>query len=97
MFQLRKCLVEGVVLVETCLSGAEAVLGCEEFCEWAVDLISDDFFVGNEDVLEDGLIELAPNLVTRPHIERVGVFEQFQVGFEELRSVAEVIDHGGEI
>jgi DNA helicase HerA-like ATPase len=29
-FQLRKCLVEGVFLVETCLSGAEAVLGCEE-------------------------------------------------------------------
>ena len=95
MLQLGKCLVEGIVFVETRLSGAEAMLGGEELGEWAVDLVADDFFVGDEDVFEDGLVELAPNLVTCAHVERMWVFEQFQVGFEELCSVAEVIDHGG--
>ncbi|HEX4058069.1 MAG TPA: hypothetical protein VHX87_07115 [Galbitalea sp.] len=52
----------------------------EEFNQRAVDLISDDFFVRDEDVFEDGLVELAPNFVARADVERVGVFEQFQVG-----------------
>jgi hypothetical protein len=59
---------------------AEAVLNGEEFCERAVDFISDDFFVRDEDVFEDGLVEFAPNFVACADVERVGVFEQFQVG-----------------
>ncbi|WP_035781863.1 hypothetical protein [Arthrobacter sp. H14] len=68
--------------------GAEAVLGSEEFGERAVDLITDDFFVGDEDVFEDGLVELAPDLVTCAHVERAGVFEQSQVGLKEFGPIA---------
>jgi hypothetical protein len=67
-------------------------LGSEKFCQRAVDLISDDFFVGHEDVLEDRLIELAPYFVTRSQVEGMWIFEQSKVGLEELGSLAEVVD-----
>lgn len=73
MLQFGKCLFEGVVLVETCFSGTVTVLRGEEFRQWAVDIVADNFFVGDENVFEDGLIELASDLVACSHIERMGV------------------------
>lgn len=70
--QFSEGLVKGVALVETRHSGAETVLGSEEFRERAVDLISDDFLVGDEDVLEDGLVEFAPCFIACAHVEGVG-------------------------
>ncbi|WP_354569449.1 hypothetical protein [Glaciihabitans sp. UYNi722] len=96
-YQFSERLVEGVARAQSRFAGAEAVLGGEKFCQRAVDLVSDDFFVGHEDVLEDRLIELAPYLVTSAHVEGVWIFEQSKVGLEELGSLAEVVDHRVEI
>lgn len=48
------------------------MLNCNELGQGAVDLISDDFFVGDEDVLEDGLVELATDFVACAHVEGMG-------------------------
>ena len=72
------------------------MLNCKELGQRAVDLISDDFFVGDEDVFEDGLVELATDFVACAHVEGMGVFKQSQVGLEELGPLAEVISDSGE-
>jgi hypothetical protein len=72
------------------------VLGGEQFREGAVDFVADDFLVGDEDVFEDGLVEFAADLVAGVQVEGVRVFEQFQVGFEERGTFAEVVGYGVE-
>ncbi|MFI2705372.1 hypothetical protein [Cellulosimicrobium composti] len=57
----------------------------------------DDLVMVDEDVLEDGLVKAAADFVAGVHVQLVGVFEQAQVGLDELDRVLERVDGGLEL
>ncbi|WP_460578816.1 hypothetical protein [Humibacter ginsengisoli] len=79
------------------LVDAPASLGGEEFAKWGVDLVTDDFLVDDVDVLEDGLVEEPPGLVTGMAVELVGVFQEGDVGLDVRHSGCDVVLDGFEL
>jgi len=48
----------------------------------------------DEDVLEDGLVDASADFDAGVHVQFVAIFEQAQVGLDELDSVLERVDGG---
>ncbi|WP_330446809.1 hypothetical protein OH817_03920 [Kocuria rhizophila] len=66
------------------------MFGGEEFPQRRADVVADDFIVGDVDVGEDRLVELASGGFTGVEIQLVGVLEQVDVGVEERSAAGEV-------
>ncbi|WP_453975928.1 hypothetical protein [Brevibacterium pityocampae] len=69
----------------------------EQITERVFEVVIDDLVVVDEDVLEDGLVEATADFVAGVHVQLVGIFEQAQVGLDELDRVPERIDGGLEL
>lgn len=90
---------EVVQAARRCSDGAGVVdrLDGEEVSERVFEVVVDDLVVVDEDVLEDGLVEASADFVAGVHVQLVGVFEETQVGLDELDGVLEGVDGGLEL